>query len=388
MQDMTSDICANTYPTTEDLASMTESEKEAAKLNPVTKQLYDIRDGKQYWVAKLADGNCWMTQNLALDLDVNEQGNAVAVSEKGNQVELNSGNTDITGVWNRFAPTKTETEVPAKGKIDYVSARSWDLGEVVLKNPSIDTLCWQQVPVDLAELGYQQGGFDSVFYGYKLTEQCSFSYKDVSGWTSSYSATEMNSINESEKTYDAHYLIGNYYQWNTVIAGLGVKIDEINVDNSDAMSSRPDKFVNAESSICPVNWKLPTSGIGKENALNWPINYRDDFYELYYNYGYPDLKDSGTKDEWLTFDWGGIYTLKDHGDVNLVNNPTYLVIAGQINPGSGTLGLAGSNGAYWSSTVVPDSAKSAFISAIDNLWVAISASRSRERGYSVRCLAR
>ena len=31
-------------------------------------QLTDTRDGKQYWVAKLPDGNCWMTQNLDLDL--------------------------------------------------------------------------------------------------------------------------------------------------------------------------------------------------------------------------------------------------------------------------------------------------------------------------------
>ena len=29
-----------------------------------TKQLTDTRDGKKYWVTKLADGNCWMTQNF------------------------------------------------------------------------------------------------------------------------------------------------------------------------------------------------------------------------------------------------------------------------------------------------------------------------------------
>ncbi len=29
-----------------------------------TKQLKDTRDNKMYWVTKLADGNCWMTQNL------------------------------------------------------------------------------------------------------------------------------------------------------------------------------------------------------------------------------------------------------------------------------------------------------------------------------------
>jgi uncharacterized protein (TIGR02145 family) len=34
-------------------------------------QLLDVRDGKLYWVTKLADNNCWMTQNLDLDLDSN-----------------------------------------------------------------------------------------------------------------------------------------------------------------------------------------------------------------------------------------------------------------------------------------------------------------------------
>ena len=48
MQDMTHDICNN--------VDIEESEL----------QLIDIRDNKIYWVAKLKDGNCWMTQNLDL----------------------------------------------------------------------------------------------------------------------------------------------------------------------------------------------------------------------------------------------------------------------------------------------------------------------------------
>ena len=49
MQQMTPEVCA------------------AASENE-TNQLQDIRDGKYYWVTKLADGNCWMTQNLDYDL--------------------------------------------------------------------------------------------------------------------------------------------------------------------------------------------------------------------------------------------------------------------------------------------------------------------------------
>ena len=49
MQDMTHSICEN--------VDIEESEL----------QLIDVRDNKIYWVAKLKDGNCWMTQNLDLD---------------------------------------------------------------------------------------------------------------------------------------------------------------------------------------------------------------------------------------------------------------------------------------------------------------------------------
>ena len=49
MQEMTSEICA-------------------ASAEHETKQLTDVRDNKTYWVTKLKDGDCWMTQNLDLDL--------------------------------------------------------------------------------------------------------------------------------------------------------------------------------------------------------------------------------------------------------------------------------------------------------------------------------
>ncbi len=59
MQEMTPEICANTPEST-----ATEDHQ---------KQLIDSRDGKTYWVAKLKDGNCWMTQNLSLDLKNGEK---------------------------------------------------------------------------------------------------------------------------------------------------------------------------------------------------------------------------------------------------------------------------------------------------------------------------
>ncbi len=63
--------------------------------------LIDSRDNNTYWVARLNDGRCWMTQNL--NLDIPEEG-------------LNSADTDILEDWNsvtnlKYPPVKTQTEI-------------------------------------------------------------------------------------------------------------------------------------------------------------------------------------------------------------------------------------------------------------------------------------
>ena len=83
MQEMTSTICSNA------------DEGETARLK-------DTRDGKLYWVAKLADGNCWMTQNL--DFDIPAGG---ITGEEAEQTDLLAGT-----VWDSssdYAPQPTTT---------------------------------------------------------------------------------------------------------------------------------------------------------------------------------------------------------------------------------------------------------------------------------------
>ena len=54
MQEMTSAVCSSI------------STPSSATVDVPSAQLKDVRDGKYYWVSKLADGKCWMTQNLDL----------------------------------------------------------------------------------------------------------------------------------------------------------------------------------------------------------------------------------------------------------------------------------------------------------------------------------
>ena len=56
-------------------------------------QMVDKRDGKIYWVAKLADGNIWMTQNL--DYDIKATGNII------------SNNDGTTSTWSPSTATST-----------------------------------------------------------------------------------------------------------------------------------------------------------------------------------------------------------------------------------------------------------------------------------------
>ncbi len=99
MQGMTSDICKNAEVGT-------------------TGQLKDTRDQKLYWATKLADGNCWMTQNL--DLDIPAEG-------------LKAADTDIAADWNSSSavpPVATKTTVEGFNTV----IASYDPGEKYCNN--------------------------------------------------------------------------------------------------------------------------------------------------------------------------------------------------------------------------------------------------------------
>ncbi|MBP5648165.1 hypothetical protein J6X04_02660, partial [Candidatus Saccharibacteria bacterium] len=92
MQDMDSTICSNIELTGE--SSQT--------------QLIDTRDNKVYWVAKLADGNCWMTENLELDptqstTAANMNASNTNATNAAISNYLNGGNPDGVNGWTSVA---------------------------------------------------------------------------------------------------------------------------------------------------------------------------------------------------------------------------------------------------------------------------------------------
>ena len=364
MQDMSSDICENTGNITPG--------------NEITKQLIDIRDGKKYWVAKLADQNCWMTQNLALNLT---QGQVLSPST-----------SDVSQDWT--VPTTTSTEVPREtsipsGSEEYWNTRSWNLGHYVLATPSRGVSCYGP-PVEGSS---NTDNYNSVRYGQTLDRCTDFQNVGV-GWNPTFDAktqgqngtwndyTGYVAADKATKTYDAHYLVGNYYQWNTATAGTGGK-DVVSGTPAEGDTDQQliDKLVDAKDSICPANWKLPTAGRNTAATSGQPLDREDSFYRLLLAYGYP--KTGGYE-----INGGNGYTPILKGpNQNISESPIYLTRGGYVNITTGSLRGAGLSGYYWASTAYPSELYAYYLD-FNSTNVFPSNNYNRWNGFTVRCLAK
>lgn len=268
MQEMTADICIAT-PTN------------------YSKQLTDNRgDKKSYWVAKLKDGTCWMTQNLDLDLS---------------GITLTSSDSDISGTWTPNLSSGLWSDTT------YTTLRYYDAGKYVYTGGSTTNNC-----------GGQTTG---------LAGCTSKGWVNVSGGNYAASSDPNFSSVVSGNTYNAHYLVGNYYSWGAATAGTGNSITS----------------GDASSSICPKGWKLPpNSGTGSyANVL------------------------SGVG-------LGAIFSA-----------PYYMVYTGVID--GARLYDAGAQGRYWQSTASSDA--NAYVLKFDTVLDTTSTAYGRSYGRSVRCVA-
>lgn len=291
MQGMTPEVCAS------------------SELNE-TKQLVDIRDGKSYWVTKMADGNCWMTQNLDLNLTT---------------AGLPAASSDITSDWNAsstYPPANSESSITTSTISTLATAtRSWDFGYYVLSNPTAASDCGakrtnvSECATQVVAVGGRAASTDPDFY--------------KNNGNKSYTATE----------YDAHYLVGNYYQWNVATAGTGGVITS----------------GQAAGSICPKGWKLPTT-----NNTN-----------------------SGSFSKLVTSGNVGSDIVK------LTSAPYYFTRTGNINQNAGLLlAYVGNGGNYWSSTPYSSAANAFDLNIAGATSLVLSDNASRHFGLSVRCVAR
>ena len=272
MQEMTSSVCAGVAAGTTD-------------------QLRDTRDGKYYWVSKLADGKCWMTQNLDLDLSTS--------------TALTPATSDVSTNWTPGYSTATQA-TSSTILADNTGQRSWSLGNYRITNPT-------------------------------TSNDCGYPKNDASQCTAQFTA--YTTPTTQNKDANAHYILGNHYQWNAATAGTGGTISS----------------GQATSSICPKGWKLPESNSTAVGSFGGLINA------------------------------GSIGT-----DVaKLTSAPYYFVRGGDVNQSTRYLFEdAGNGGYYWSSTPRSNGSSAYFLTFGSTDFITPSNNATRRFGFSVRCIAR
>ena len=286
-----------------------------------------------YWVAKLKDGNCWMTQNLDFDIPANGLTNENGLAAK---TDLPDGTTWATGAKtaeNPYPATATEPEGTITNNTDNAGTFSWDLGYYVKSDPDGYSNYCENVKTlsnaNCASKGWVNVGDDSGYTA--LTEE------QTDSASSSNPTYEVTVVNEDAKTYDAHYLVGNYYQWNAATAGTG----------GESVAS------DAAGSICPKGWALPTSGSSSRQYAQLTSAY--------------DISDNQA------------------GSTAITQAPLYFSPVGYVY--SGSLSSAGEYGDYWPSSAESDSY--AYLLYFFSGHVDPSNSfGDRYMGQPIRCLAR
>lgn len=180
MQDMNTTICSS--------ANIT---GEASQMEAV-----DIRDDKLYWITKMADGKCWMTENLDLDLETTPTSVATLTSEN--------------------------TNLKLYGSMGYTTANGYSCSN---DSPACENgiITWAPERATIPE-----GSLSSATWQNDYNNPYSYD----------------NGLATPKGKMGGHGYTGNYYNWTASIAS--------NASNSYTTSV-------AANSICPKGWRLPNA---------------------------------------------------------------------------------------------------------------------------------
>ena len=175
--------------------------------------LTDTRDNDTYAVAKLADGNCWMIENLRLDV-----------------ADSYDATKSSTGAYGGVFSGLANPEVANFSSSSTANSRYTSDGTGTLYDLSTN-------PVTLSDIG-------TAYPAYRMPRYRNDNTNTDATLNSNVTATNMTGTGQNIYSY------GNYYTWASAIADTTSRVGD-----------------NALTSLCPTGWRLPRGG-GKSNEAD------------------------------------------------------------------------------------------------------------------------
>ena len=298
-------------------------------------QVIDTRDGKVYWIAKLADGHCWMTQNLDLDLG--------ATTLTHNSTTLYHDDTDLG--WGTDTATTSWTPDRATIAWDGSAFSGWtnDNNHPYSTNPGD----WYYAGYDGTTL-LTSTTVDYLTSTNKVTDAgVTTVYNDANHTTAYFKSAPFTGPGTSNNGTHGH--VGNYYNWSAAVASNDTSAYQSNT-SSDITS-------NPQNSICPKGWRLPV--ITSYSASSAGTN---EFANLNYYY---NNKVTNTSAGWEA-------------------SPLFFTRGGNVHTSS--LNTPGNTAYYWSSSVY-DNTLAYFLYFLAT-YVSPTNYTNRYHGFPIRCVAR
>lgn len=301
--------------------------------------LTDTRDNNVYTVARLADGKCWMTENL----------------------RLNSENS-----------VGAENITKAQGYGDATSSAQGNLGKFIGLANSEDANFSGTAPTaanNATNSLYSSDGSTEINIGsgydpaYRMPRYNKNNTNMAPNATNSDGSTALTDSYNANNNHVRWYGYGNYYTWPAAIANTAY----YNQNNASVTTT----------SICPAGWHLPVGG-DKNNKTN--DTYNSDFWNL-------AIATIGTEPANTSSSTQPNYTGNSEGN-NASKSfrafPNNFVYSGCFNASSTSSRSSG--GSYWSSSARNNYYAYDLYLSSSTIFPGTSGN-TKNYGFSVRCIA-
>ena len=295
--------------------------------------LTDQRDGETYAVAKLADGNCWMIENLRLENTAEHNSDGILAQGYG----TNATYGNFSGLANPESSLFTYSE---------------GANSLYSKDGSNNTV----------KIG------SGAYPGLRIPRYNNVNTPTVATDRPSNPTTN-SATNSSSKA--GLYSYGNYYNWPAAVASLSY----YNNNNQSVMNT----------SICPTGWRLPTGG-------QVTVNTTSDYYLLSKGIMNNLEPDQDNSDGYGRYSDNATNAVGDNAIKAFLKYPNNFTSSGLID--GSTVSYRGVYGYYWSSTAYSQGLAYDLLINLNNGYVSPGTSRSqfvsngnKFDGKPIRCLA-